>query len=273
MIIDNDGIRCYTDKNNKIVEVGIMNFTTEAKSILERNLKNIKKIYYESPDCFVDFSLLREMENLEEFQMDVRHKTFDVASINLIPKLKEFGSGKFTGELNIETLKRIGYTWHKKSDVSLCLNIEFLFVSNCSDMEIFMPQISKLKKLDTLKFFRISSSSFSKTKVETVVTNLYFSYCPKLEDLNGLSESFGNVTKLEFDHCKNIQDYLPIGKLEKLQELYIYDSGPITDLSFIKNMKNLKLLKIYKTKITDKNIQLLNLIPEVDLLFTGIDIK
>lgn len=270
MIIDKDGIRCYTDENNNIVETGIMNFTEEAKNILQKNHNKIKVIYYESPDCFVDYQLLTEIKNLEILRMDVRHKVFDVTFANDLKKLKGFSSGKFTGSLILPTLKRIGYTWHKKSDISQCKNIDFIWVANCSDMELFISQVAKLKKLYELKFSSLSSSTFPKSDEGTTVKELEFTYCPKLENIEELASNFPDVTKLKFDHCRNIQDYSPLNKLEKLQELYIFESAPITDLSFLENMKNLKLIKILKTKITAKNISFLDLIPKADLLMTGI---
>ena len=86
-----------------------------------------------------------------------------------------------------------------------------------------------------------------------------------------LPSNFPNLTKLKFDHCKNIKNYSPLSKLNDLEELVILESAPITDLSFLKNMKNLSLLKIGKTKITAKNVEILDEIPaNVDLLFLGI---
>lgn len=59
-----------------------------------------------------------------------------------------------------------------------------------------------------------------------------------------------------------------------LEELFIADSAPIADLSFLKKMKKLSSLRILKTKITAENIEILDEIPaNVDLFRVGIKLN
>lgn len=269
MIIDKNGIRCYTDENNKIVRASIMEFTDEAKNILSKN--ETKKIYIESPDCNIDFQLLEKMNNLEVLEIHIDYKMFDISFVNKLKKLTGLGVGRFTGILSHKGIKDMGYKWHKKSDISQCSNIEYLAVVNCADMELFMSQIKELKKLRRMVFWRISSPAFPKTESGTPVTWLEFMYCPRIIDLEELSSNFPNLTHLSFDHCKNIQDYSPLARLKELEELIILESAPIADLSFLTEMKKLSLLKTFKTKITAKNVEVLDEIPaKLDLFLTGI---
>ncbi|MCR5612978.1 hypothetical protein, partial [Treponema sp.] len=93
----------------------------------------------------------------------------------------------------------------------------------------------------------------------------------RLLDLENFPSNFPNLTHLQFNHCKNIQDYSSLARLKDLEELIIIESAPITDLSFLKEMKKLSSLKIFKTKITAKNVEILDEISaKVELLFTGI---
>ena len=153
--IDKNGIRCFLDSNGKIYKADIMEFTSDVKNTLEQN--QIKEIYYENPDCFVDRDLLIKMSELEYLQLDVRAKPIEATFANKIKKLKRFGAGKITGCLDSSTIERIGYTWHKKSDISKSTNINYIWVANCSDIELFMSQITKLKNLKQIIFFKISS--------------------------------------------------------------------------------------------------------------------
>ena len=270
-MFDKDGLRCYLNEFNKIEKVSIYKYTDAEKSILEQNQNDIKKIDYGSPDCYVDFAMLTNMKNLESLQIDDRYKVFDVSAVNELKNLKGFGAGKFTGSLNLKNLVGLAYKWHKKSDISKCTNVEGIGIFNCAEMELFMSQLKELKKLRRMIFWRISSPNFPKAATETSVINLEFIYGSKLVNLEELPSNFPNVTHLKFDHCKNIQDYSPLKKLHDLQELVILESAPITDLSFLKELKNLSLLKVGKTKITAKNVEVLDEIPaETDLLFTGL---
>ena len=269
MTIDKNGIRCYTDENNKIVRAGIMEFTDEAKNILSKN--EIKRIYIESPDCNVDFQFLEKMSNLEVLEIHIDYKVFDISFVNTLKKLTGLGIGKFTGVLSHKGIKNMGYKWHKKSDVSQCSNLEYLAVANCSDLELFMRQIAQLEKLRQLCFFRMASPAFPSDEECANIKELEFSYCPKIEDLLNIGICFPNATKASFDHCKNIKSYAPLKKLKKLRELVILESAPIDDLTFIGELPDLSSIKIGKTKITAKNVDILDGIPaKVDLFLTGI---
>lgn len=270
MIIDKDGIRCYTDENENIFHVSIRKYSDDAKQILKENEQNIKRICIESTDCLFDFSLFPKFKNLKILEIHPDYKAYDIAFVNELTKLECLGAGKFTGVLCNDGIKKLGYKWHKKSDISKCTNIDYINVSNCSDLESFISQLSSSKKVRTLGFFRIASRSFPENVEPLPVVEVDFSYCPKLESMEGLHSSCPNVRKLVLDHCCNIKDYLPIGNLTNLEELKIFDSSPITDLSFLENMPNLKHLKIGKTKIAAENIEILENIQNVDLLKVGI---
>ena len=269
MTIRKDGIIIYKDENNIVYEASISKFTDEIKSELQKY--ELQKFTVDSSDCVDDFSVIAKMNSLTDLCIKSDYKTFDISFVNNLKKLKNFGAGKFTGSLANENLAHLGYTWHKKSDISRCSNLESVSISSCSDINLFLFQISKLIKLQKLEFFRISASDFPKTDEGTSVNHLEFTYCPKLEHLEELPSNFPKLTKLKFDHCKNIKDYSPLAKLNDLEELVILESASITDLSFLKEIKNLSLLKVGKTKITAKNAEILDEIPaKVDLLFTGL---
>ncbi len=273
-IIDKNGIRCYTDENNKVVQAGIMEFTEEAKNILSKN--ETKRIYVESPYCNVDFQLLEKMTNLEILKIHVDSKIFDISFVNKLKKLTGLGVGKFTGTLSHKGIKAMGYKWHKETDVSQCSNLDFLAVLNCSDMELFMRQIIQLKKLSAIRFFRMASSSFPPDKECTNVKELEFLYCSRIEDLSNIGTCFPNVTKVTFENCKNIQDYSPLAKLKDLEELVIAESAPIADLSFLTEMKKLKTLRIVQNKILSTDFSplesiLKNISDDFAFYHTGVD--
>ena len=270
-MIDKAGLRCYLNEDNKMVKVSINEYTDVERTILEENSNDIKDIFYNSYLCPVDFSMIAKMNNLEQLNIYNKNKVLDISFVNELKNLQGLQVEKFTGSLNNKTLVSVAYKWHKKSDISQSSNIEGIGIFNCADIEAFMFQIKELKKLKKMMFWRISSTSFPKTDTGTPVTWLEFYYCPRLLDLENFPSNFPNLTHLQFNHCKNIQDYSSLERLKDLEELIIIESAPITDLSFLKEMKKLSSLKIFKTKITANNIKILDEIPtKVDLLFTGI---
>ena len=269
MTIRKNGIIIYTDKNNVVYEASISQFTDDIKSELHQY--ELQKLTVDSSDCVDDFSVIAKMDSLTSLVIRTDYRTIEISFANEMKNLKFLGIGKFTGILNNKNLIHVCYIWHKKSDISQCSNIESVSISNCADAKTFISQISQLKKLNKLEFFRIAVSSFPKSDEVTTLEELEFSYCPKLENLDGMEFDFPNLRKIKFDHCKNIQDYSSLARLKNLEELLILESAPISDLSFLKEMKKLSSLRILKTKITAKNVEILDEIPaKVDLLFTGI---
>lgn len=273
-MIDKAGLRCYLSEDNKIVKVSINEYTDIERTILEENSNDIKDIFYNSYLCPVDFSMIAKMNNLEQLNIYNKNKVLDISFVNELKNLQGLQIEKFTGSLHNKNLAGLVYKWHKKSDISQSSNIEGIVISNCSDIERFMSQAKELKKLRKMIFWGISSPSFPKTEIRLPINRLEFIRCPKLEDLEELPSSFPNLTHLKFDHCKNIKDYSPLSKLKDLEELVILESAPIVDLSFLREIKKLTLLKVGKTKITAKNMDILDEISaELDLLFTGITIN
>ncbi|WP_191018243.1 leucine-rich repeat domain-containing protein [Treponema zioleckii] len=270
--MDKGGLRCYLNEENKMVKVDIYEYTETERAILEQNANDIKEIFYGSYLCDVDFSMIAKMKNLEMLNIDDRYKVVDISFANGLKNLKGLATGKFTGTLNNKNLVALSYKWHKKSDISQSTNIEGLGITNCADMEVFLSQVKELKKLERMMIWKISSQSFPKTDTVTHVTWLEFFFCPRLMDIKELPSIFPKLKHLSCDHCKNIQDYSPLAKLTDLEELIIHESAPVADLSFLKEMKKLTLLKIFKTKITAKNVEILDGISaKLDLFSTGIN--
>lgn len=270
MIIDKEGLRLYSSEKNKIHAASIWKFSDDTKDELMHY--ELQELTIDSNDCIENFSVFKEIKTL--LRLYIRYdykKIIDISFVNDLPNLKDLGVPRFAGKITNKNIIELGYKWYKKSDISQCINVEKLDVHNCGDIESFMQQIADFPKLNKLFFSRMSANFFPKNKFCTPVKELEFSYCSKLEDISELSSNFPNVTHLKFDHCKNIQNYSPLAKLHNLQELVILDSALITDLAFLKELKNLSLLKVGKTKITAKNVEVLNEIPaKIDLLFTGL---
>ena len=94
---------------------------------------------------------------------------------------------------------------------------------------------------------------------------MHLSYCSKLQSLDNIGRDLPKITKMTIENCKNFCSYESLSEFENLQELNIFDSTPISDVSFLANLKNLTHIKIGKTKITAENRDLLKNVKNVDL--------
>ena len=63
----------------------------------------------------------------------------------------------------------------------------------------------------------------------------------KLEDISVLSEISSTLTDLEIDGCGKIKDFSVLSSLSNLQSLRLIGSNKLPDLSFVRNMPDLKV--------------------------------
>lgn len=255
---------------NKIYEASISSFSEQIENELVKY--ELKKLTVDSTDCVNDFSFITKFDKLTELEIRLDYKKkIDISFVNQLNKLKVLGCPKFNGNLKNTRLVDLAYKWSDKSNISECHNLENIRVDNCSDLNELLKQIDNLSKVKQLELWRLSEKVFNFIETNNNIESVKFAYCFKIEDLLNIDICFPNVTKVSFDHCKNIRNYAPLKNLKNLQELVILESAPIADLFFLTEMKKLSLLKIGKTKITAKNVEVLDEIPaKTDLLFTGI---
>ena len=268
MLIEKNGLKLYTDTTNKISEASITNFSDEIKAELQ--LYNLNKLTVDSTDCIDDFSVIVRLKTLSSLIIRFDYKTIDISFVNEMPNLKELGSPKFIGSITNKNITSIGYKWHKKSDISQCSNLQSIDIHNCSDLASFFKQIDNLQFLKRVSFFRLTASSIPLCRLNTNIEELTFSYCPKLQTLDNLGNTLPKVTKMTIENCKNVCNYEALSEFKDLQKLSIFDSSPISDISFLTNLKKLTHIRIGKTQITAKNKDFLNNIKNVDLCMTGI---
>ena len=268
MLIEKDGLRLYTDNTNKISEASITGFTDKIKTELQ--LYDLKRLTVDSTDCIDDFSVIARLRTLSSLTIRFDYKTIDISFVNEMPNLKELGCPKFTGSITNKNITSIGYKWHKKSDISQCTNLESVDVHNCGDLVCFFNQICNLQFLKKLSFFRLIETSFPLSKLNTDIKELHLSYCSKLQSLDNIGRDLPKITKMTIENCKNFCNYESLSEFENLQELNIFDSTPISDVSFLANLKNLTHIKIGKTKITAENRDLLKNVKNVDVCMVGI---
>ena len=95
-------------------------------------------------------------------------------------------------------------------------DIKFLSLCSKKIYQLFCNQIKKLKIKEDVEISNVSNIKFDKYK---------------------------NLIELDLEGCENIKDYSFISKLEKLENLNLYDSN-ISDISFLIKNNNIKKLKL-----------------------------
>ena len=132
---------------------------------------------------------------------------------------------------NKEELKYFNknYNFNNALSIELILNKIFQFLGK-----------DKIKCLSLCnkKIYQIYCDQVKKLKINKEVEN---------PNLKALIDKYDNINNLDLSYCKNIKDFTPISKFERLEYLDFNEIN-ISDISFLEKNKNIKELNLYYCK-------------------------
>ena len=115
---------------------------------------------------------------------------------------------------------------------------EFTDFHNLADLELIQSNITSLEgiqgltKLNRLALFRMRA----------------------LTDIEAIRHLSENLTKLQIEFAKNIQDFNPIGKVRSLESLSLNDCGTIPSIRFTEHLSRLKSLVFADSTVLDGDV-------------------
>lgn len=174
-----------------------------------RNLKNLKQLYI-SHNRIKDISVLKNLTSLESFDFSKN----EVLNMDIVK--------------NFKNLKMLDLVRNKISDISSIkdlVNIDYLDITNNG-----VENIEALKEFQELKTLKAEKNKISNIEV--------------LSDKTKLEILYLSNNKLNDESLKN----LDFSKLTNLNELTMA-SNELKDISFVKDLPNLKTLDIKNNKI------------------------
>lgn len=99
-------------------------------------------------------------------------------------------------------------------------------------------------ELDTLKMQSCRNSSLDGIEKSRKMTCVYLYLNRNLQDISALRNNSDTITSLNIENCPKISDFSVLHELTKLENLTLWGSNTLEDLSFIKKMPNLKTLRL-----------------------------
>ncbi|RIW11838.1 hypothetical protein D0X99_20195 [Algoriphagus lacus] len=76
-------------------------------------------------------------------------------------------------------------------------------------------------------------------------------YCNALESVNGITGFSNNLIKVVFDNCKKLKYYEGLRFALNIEVLIMTNCGDIPSLFWLSDLKKLKLLNFFNTKLVD----------------------
>lgn len=196
-----------------------------------------------------DYSPLYDMPNLKELicQTVYGYKEDLRADVDYshFPSLQFVYASGAKGHRNLESVKGLRHLYLGQGQPASKTLIEFDF-STLTEFDLCQSPIRSLQGIEQAACLK----------------KLSLSYCRSLEDVNALVSIGETLTSLEIVSCGKIKDFSWLYHLPNLENLVLFGSNNLTNLSFLASMPNLKSFR-FKMNVLDGDLSLCKNVPYV----------
>lgn len=179
-----------------------------------------------------DISALRKCKKINTLSIGFENSIFDFSSLSELTSIGGIWSKRWS---NLENCKNL-------SDFSVAM-----FDANLTEI----PNISKLKNISLIQ---PKVSSLNGIEQAEELLNLRILRATKLVEISAIQFLHKKLVDMEFDKCKNINDYSSLSNFGKIEKLIIADCKSIDSIKFVSTLKNLKIFSIFGTVVKDGNL-------------------
>lgn len=212
------------------------------------SVKSVKIIPAYSATKF-DYAPIYDMPNLKELNCQTVYGPKDalkaVVDYGHFPSLQSVYASGATGHRNLESAKGLRYLYLGQGQPASKKLTGFDF-STLTELDLCQSPIRSLAGIEQANYLQ----------------KLSFSYCRSLEDISALGSVGETLTSLEIESCGKIKDFSWLYHLPNLENLVLFGSNTLPNLSFINSMPNLKSFR-FTMNILDGDLELCKKVPYV----------
>ena len=199
-----------------------------------------------------DYSPLYKMKNIRWLQCETIYGEYDSKSTCI----------DYSYFSNLETLRVCNKKGHLNIDKAKNVSTLFLWeVPKDKNLKGLLPGNSVVN----LSITHSSIHTLEGIEITDKLSKLKLCYCRKLNDISILSCCAETLTELEIDHCGNLEDLSVLNELHNLESLTLRGNNKIENISFLRQMPNLKKFEC-KVNILNGDLSLCENIPSVWIL-------
>lgn len=236
----------------------VFNFTSSntEKQVEYLKKNNIKNISFEK--SLLDFSFMDKIPFIEEVYISSNIKPVDLYKLKNLKRIIINISKKnpFIDYSQFINLEYLSIDWYNEfPDLSNNYNLKELVVWK------YKPKSKSLNELTLPKNLRklhITESNIENLEGLALSELIEFEghYCSSLRSLKGLEEINKKLKSLVLDYCRKLENYNSLENCRNLEKIILGDCGDIPNLNWLKNMKKIKHLSFYNTKLLDGDVSL-----------------
>ena len=210
------------------------------------------KVYPSFDALNFDFSSLYHMPNL--------HKLFCCTTYG--PEESRISSVDYSKFSSLTELVISGPQGH--NNVHLVKGLRHLAFENGQPVSKTLAGAFNGEELETLSLTASTISSLSGLEQAKKLRRLELYYNRKLADISALTLVKDTLTELDIEGCGKIKDFSDLAQLHRLEMLRMVGNNTLSDLSFIRNMPNLKTF-IFRMNVEDGDLSMCLPIPYVSI--------
>ena len=202
------------------------------------SLKHLRIIPADSACDNFDYSPLYEMPQIKSLQCPTIYglkeeysTSIDCAKIKGLEQI-HIANERYENYNTVKTLTGLSFSHYRESDL----------------MKAFSSSV-----LNTLSIFQSRIKTLDGIQKSPNLQCLYLYYNRTLTDIDALKKVKGSLKALRIENCPQINDFSVLGYLENLELLELSGRNQLSNLNFIKTMKNLKTF-IFSMNVMDGDL-------------------
>jgi Leucine-rich repeat (LRR) protein len=162
---------------------------------------------------------------------------------------------------SLSSLEVLEVMWRKGlKGIEKCNRLTALQIVEFGEDDLL--RIANLKSILKLKIKTADITRLSGIEGMTGLESLLLANCRKLKSIDSIVNL--NLRTVEIVGCPKIADFRPLGRVPSLEELEITDCKDVSTISFVRNLGNLRKLKMLgNTNIVDGDILVAKNVSEV----------
>ncbi|WP_244896256.1 hypothetical protein [Planomicrobium okeanokoites] len=254
--MDKSKLRVRNDEDGPTVLIGKYNVQESVQYIQTHQIKSIEITYY-YVESQIDF--LRECPSIESLSLQGPNVK-NLSGLYHLKSLKILAIDDVVPSSTIDfsqltTLEEIyGTLPPKAAAIGSLINLKKVQIWDYKPKAKNLKEFSDMKSLVDLELINSNIISLEGIQGLKKLNRLALFRMRTLTDIEAVQHLTGNLTDLEIESAKNIQDFSPIGKVGSLEHLGLNNCGTIPSIGFIKQLPHLKSMRFLDSTVLDGDV-------------------
>lgn len=249
-------LRIRNDEDGKTVYIDNENAQESIQYIQAHQIKSVD-ITYDYEEAQIDF--LSECPTVEFLSLE-GSSVKDISGIYYLKTLKALVINDTSRSLAVDfsqltSLERIIGTLPPKAvGIGSLTNLKELLIWDYKPKGKNLKEIADLKALEDIDLTNSNITSLEGIQGLTKLRNLALFRMRALTNIEAIQHLSENLTSLQIEGAKNVQDFSSIRSVQSLEYLTLNNCGMIPSIRFIRQLPHLKGIQFWDSTIVDGDV-------------------